>query len=187
MALDRTLERDNCSYAERPGERRSPQTSGTHPIVSMMERHSHGTCLRVLDVQIGPKRAQEWEKAKKKCLAALHTNVSLLRTRGNAAQKLCRLHLAVFPTLTCCSATRDWTRREMKARTMQLRLCRRAFQLWPRVDQDLPSFFRRTARGCDRDTHPEMGLRVALGMVALRRPSRTPHIARHDDAALDTP
>lgn len=38
----------------------------------------------------------------------------------------------------------------MEARTMQLRMCMRPLQLWPRAGEYLPMCFRRTARWCDQ-------------------------------------
>lgn len=54
------------------------------------------------------------------------------------------LHLAVFPTLSWCSATRYHEFPE--ARTVKLRMCTRALQVWPQVDEYVPTFFRRIAR-----------------------------------------
>lgn len=56
-------------------------------------------------------------------------------------------HLAIHPIMSWCAGSPYWSRRELKkVRTMQLRMCRNALNVWPTGDETLQMYMRRRAR-----------------------------------------
>lgn len=87
------------------------------------------------------------------------------------------LHLAVFPVLA-------WG----AARTMQLQMCRRALNYWPWTSEDVPAYFRRTARWCDRVNHSAKAPRWDTALLSSwwRWGGHIARLAHRDESRLLT-
>lgn len=111
-----------CGYAHATGEPQVLLQEDTAPMLSKMDRDAPGQCPKVLGsfVQIGPKLSQERDAVRRSCWAAFHMRRNFWRTRGHVVQKICMLHLSIFPVLSWCAFTRYWIKRELaEGRTMQ--------------------------------------------------------------------
>lgn len=101
-------------------------------------------------IQIGRDKTESWASLKQKCRGAYHFRCFVGRVRGHIVEKVRMLYLAVFPVLNWCSATRRWTQQQMReARSMQLRMTRRALCFWPCVGEERSAHFKRMVAWCE--------------------------------------
>lgn len=102
------------------------------------------------------------------------------RVRGHAAEKARMLHWCVFRVICWCAGSRVWGHMELKvARSLQLRMCRRALNLWPRQDESIADYNKLAARWCDVWTAarvPRSG--TMRGLLYRSRPDSTPLVSR---------
>lgn len=147
---------DKCSVAEvvhrdaRHKETEPPLEEFPH--LAQTSLVADGTCMRLLGavVQVGHEYTDEWNTIRKKCWKAFHARTKFWRVKMQACHKIRMLQMAVFPVLNWCSASRYWNRAELASvRTMQLRMGRRALNLWPQPHEEFHQFLRRSARWID--------------------------------------
>lgn len=101
------------------------------------------------------------------------------------------LHTAVFPVISWCSGCRAWTHDQLlSARTMQLRMSRRALQMWERDTETLDEFWPRSTRQVEgrrilQGSQVERSLAVFLGEIS--RPCRVTHDGVPGSSAVNPP
>lgn len=139
-----------------PWERDSGSTTNaiaSTRVLRKMTQAKSGDCVRILGatVQIGQGYAGEWEATRQKCWHAFHLRRRSWKLKGSAAEKMRMLHLSVWRVLDWCAGGRFWDRQEFSnVYSMMLQMSRRALNLWPKQNEEIPAYFRRTARCCEQ-------------------------------------